>query len=41
MSLVPVAVCKNKAIGMLGSVVVLNNRIRSMRKMINKKSEYK
>lgn len=39
MSLVPVAVCKNKAIGMLGSVVVLNNRIRSMRKMINKKNQ--
>lgn len=38
LSLLPVAICKNKLVGMLGSTVVLNNRLRNMRKIIRKEN---
>lgn len=36
LSLLPFTICKNKIIGILGSAVILNNRLRSMRKIIRK-----
>lgn len=38
-SLLPLSICKNKFVGMLGSTIVLNNRLRSMRKMIRKENQ--
>lgn len=39
LSLLPITICKNKFVGMLGSTVILNNRLRSMRKIIRKENK--
>ena len=36
LNLLPITICKNKFVGMLGSIIVLNNRLRNMRKIIRK-----
>lgn len=38
LNLLPYKICKNKFAGMLGSIVILNNRLRSMRKIIRKEN---
>ena len=38
LSLLPITICKNKFVGMLGSTIVLNNRLRNMRKIIRKEN---
>lgn len=39
LGLLPLKICKNKWFGMLGSTVIINNRLRGMRKMIRKENQ--